>query len=151
MLVIHIYTPFTLCTLRKPSRTTTNTHDNTYDTTRYCKVTICNFDEEEYQVEEEYLINILKEERQHRSEVERMHDQTEEGKGCAIASKVEKTSWASQLPGKDGAARRKTGTTQVLHENGMVYRKIQNKYNIPTVKYQELEENRSWRISHNWR
>ena len=80
-------------------------------------------------------INILEEERHHWSEVERMHDQTEEGPGCAIASKVEKTSWASQLPSKDGAARWKTGTTQkVLHENGTVHRNIQNFDKYPNAK-----------------
>ena len=40
--------------------------------------------------------SFLEEERQHWSELERMHDQIEEGKGCAVASKVEKEiCWAS--------------------------------------------------------
>ena len=35
VLIIHIYTPFTLSTLRTPSRTTTDTHCKTCNTIRY--------------------------------------------------------------------------------------------------------------------
>ena len=47
------------------------------------------FDEEGYQEEEEHLFNILEEERQHWCEVERMHDQLEEGKGVVMVSKMD--------------------------------------------------------------
>ena len=52
-------------------------------------------DEEEYQEEEEDFFNTLKEERQHRRDVERMRDQMEGAKGCVVASEdgKQKSGW----------------------------------------------------------
>ena len=41
------------------------------------------FDEEEHQDEHQELVNILEEDKFHWSEVQRMHDQIKEVKGCA--------------------------------------------------------------------
>ena len=53
-------------------------------------------DEEEHQEEEEDLYNNLEEERQHWSEVEVLHGQTDEVKGCVTTSKKRKINSAWQ-------------------------------------------------------
>ena len=62
------------------------------------------FDDVEYQEEETDLSNILEEQTQHWSEVERTHGQIDEVKGC-----VKHKNQLSQLPAKNGAAKRKGG------------------------------------------
>ena len=76
------------------------------------------FGEEEYQEEEEDLFNHLEEERQHCCEVERMRDQIEEVKGCALVSNMETEVSLASSPAKHSASRKEAGTKKkVLQEN----------------------------------
>ena len=77
------------------------------------------FDEEGYQEEEEHLFNILEEERQHWCEVERMHDQLEEGKGVVMVSKM---GWARSLAREE--SRNQRGSCSRKQENFISSKKI---------------------------
>ena len=73
-------------------------------------------DKEEYRDEEDDFFNLVEEERQYWCEVDKLHDQIEEVKGCVIASNMEKRSQLGKLPGKDGTARRNTRTNHEFRQ-----------------------------------